>query len=72
MCYHAFLNDAATRQATAASPATTLLKHLGLETRASATIEDLYSGPIVRRRNVVLAVQAGGRPEDEALTRAAA
>jgi hypothetical protein len=33
-------------ETTAATPATTLIAHLGLETKASAEIQDLYSRPI--------------------------
>ena len=36
----------ALRETAAATPATTLLAHLGLETKASAEIQDLYSRPI--------------------------
>lgn len=37
---------AALRQTVPTSPAATLLAHLGLETRTTAEIEDLYSRPI--------------------------
>jgi hypothetical protein len=36
----------ALRETTAATPATTLLAHLGLEPKAGAEIQDLYSWPI--------------------------
>jgi len=45
MFYPALLPIAKPRQVTGASPVRTLLKHLRLEARASATVEDLYSHP---------------------------
>ena len=36
----------ALRETTDASPATTLIAHLGLEAKASAEVQDLYSRPI--------------------------
>jgi hypothetical protein len=36
----------APQEATAATPATTLIEHLDLETKASAEVQDLYSRPI--------------------------
>ena len=36
----------APRETTAATPATTLIAHLGLEPKAGAEIQDLYSRPI--------------------------
>jgi hypothetical protein len=34
------------QETTAATPATTLIDHLGLTTKASAEVQDLYSRPI--------------------------
>ena len=36
----------APRETTGTTPATTLIEHLGLETKASAEVQDLYSRPI--------------------------
>jgi hypothetical protein len=36
----------APQEATAATPATVLIEHLGLQTKASAEVQDLYSRPI--------------------------
>ena len=36
----------ALRETTAATPATTLIAHLGLEPKAGAEVQDLYSRPI--------------------------
>jgi hypothetical protein len=44
-------------ETTAATPATTLIEHLGLETRGSAEVQDLYSRPI--RTTPVLPLATG-------------
>jgi hypothetical protein len=36
----------ALRETTAATPARTLLAHLGLETRVTAEVQDMYSRPV--------------------------
>jgi hypothetical protein len=40
----------ALRETPAGTPAQTLLAHLGLETKATAEIQDLYSRPVRRTR----------------------
>jgi hypothetical protein len=49
----------ALQETTAATPATTLIAHLGLETKASAEVRDLYSRPIRTAR--VLPLVTGER-----------
>ena len=49
----------ALQETTAATPAATLIAHLGLETKASAEVRDLYSRPI--RTAPVLPLVTGDR-----------
>ena len=60
----------APRETTGATPATTLLAHLGLETKASAEVQDLYSRPI--RTTPVLPLVTGEHRTPRVLTADAA